>query len=204
MIFKIRGNKVSKLIDTNNIYNLLIKREADHSIRVANYSWYLGKLAGLTYQELGILFQLALYHDVGKSKIQSAVLNKKGLLTANERKIINMHPIYSYQYVLKTKFKKYAYVVRAHHERWDGKGYPDRLIGESIPYLSRIISIVDVYDALTTDRPYRKNTYTEKEALKLVCEGIGKQFDPMLAEIFIRNINYILESYDSLKATASN
>ena len=108
------------------------------------------------------------FHDIGKNKIPDSILNKCGPPTNEERKIIEKHPVYSYEYMLKSKYpKSYASIVRAHHEKLDGSGYPDNLSGNQIPIHTRIITIADIYDALTSRRPYR-SAYSSKEAIEII------------------------------------
>ncbi|SHK62091.1 HD-GYP domain-containing protein [Paramaledivibacter caminithermalis] len=179
-----------------NIENILLlnnleKREIDHSKRVANYAVNFGKVLGLKYEQQKLLYSLGLLHDIGKGKISNEILSKREPLTKLERKIIESHSVFGEKYILLIpELKAYSKVIRAHHERWDGNGYPDGLCGENIPFFSRVISLVDVYDALTMKRPYRDKVFTTKEALGIIKESCG-QFDPYLAEIFIQNAGYI-------------
>ncbi|MBU5675767.1 HD domain-containing protein [Alkaliphilus sp. MSJ-5] len=94
-------------------------------------------------------------------------------------KIIKKHPIYSEELLLKQdSLSKCAAIVKYHHEKWDDSGCPEGIKGDGIPYLARILSIVDVYDALTTDQPYREKNFTQEEALEIILKGRSKQFDP--------------------------
>lgn len=181
------------------------EREIEHSKRVAFYSENFGCVLGLENSELKRLSALALLHDIGKARIKESILNKPGALNERERKAIETHSIFSEQYILLIpELKTYSNIVRSHHERWDGKGYPDGLLEDNIPFLSRLISITDVYDALTSERTYRKKVYTKKEALKIIVDGAGTQFDPRLTKIFIKNINSILNPYELMKKAIYN
>lgn len=179
-----------------NLENRVVK----HSKRVAIYSKNFGYALGLENKELERLFVLALLHDIGKNKIEGSILNKPGSLNDLERKVIERHSIFGEQYIrLIPEFKTYSSIIRSHHERWDGNGYPDGLMESKIPFLARIISIIDVYDALTSERPYRKKVYSNKEAINIILDGAGTQFDPRLSQLFIENIDIVLNPFKSKK-----
>ena len=137
------------------------------------------------------LFSAACLHDVGKISISDTILNKPGKLTDNEFEIMKTHCSQGEQIVGQVitrtddvSFLRYAMMSAAcHHERWDGKGYPNRLEKTDIPLIARLVSIVDVYDALVSKRPY-KDAFSHEEAMAMVMEGAGTQFDPMIAEVF--------------------
>lgn len=170
------------------------KDEREHSRRVANYAANFGICFGLSKQNSKLLYELALLHDIGKGKVSRKILDKEGPLNDFERKIIESHSILG-QGCIKfvPALKEWSHVIRAHHERWDGKGYPDGLSKKSIPLFSRIISVADVYDALTSVRPYRKKAYSMEEAIKIIADGSGLQFDPEITRFFIENIFSIVE-----------
>ena len=134
-------------------------------------------------------------HDIGKIKIPDVVLNKPGKLTDNEYEIIKQHSEFGASIVKKTIYsienKEYADVAyniaKYHHERWDGTGYPLGLKGEEIPLEARIMALADVYDALVSDRVYKK-AYSKEVAMKIIQDGSGTQFDPLLASLFIECI----------------
>ncbi|MDQ7827334.1 MAG: HD-GYP domain-containing protein [Candidatus Eremiobacteraeota bacterium] len=124
-------------------------------------------------------------HDIGKIRIPREILYKPGALTDEEFKIMKLHPIYSENILYPvTSLRFLCPVVRAHHERWDGKGYPDGISGRKIPVASRIIAISDVFDALISDRPYKKGMPWEK-VRKILEEGRGTHFDPYLLDAFL-------------------
>lgn len=176
------------------------EREVNHSIRVANYGWKFSFTINMPYKKRLLLYYLSLYHDIGKGMIDNRILDKNGPLNGAESEIIRMHPLYSEQIVSSMKeLSDNAYITRAHHERWDGRGYPDGLLESNIPFLSRVISIIDVYDALTSERSYREKVYSNQEALNIIEDGSGAQFDPKLTKIFIKNFNIIVNSYKQLK-----
>lgn len=156
-----------------------------HSMRVAYYSLCLGKEMGLDENELYDLELSALFHDIGKIGVPDAVLLKPSRLTEEEFIVMKSHPSKSYE-ILKgfTHFEKVATFAKHHHERWDGRGYPDGLKAENIPLFSRIILIADTFDAMTSSRPYRKGL-EYSVAFAELREFAGSQFDPNLVEHFI-------------------
>ena len=138
-------------------------------------------------------------HDVGKIAIKDSILLKPDKLTPEEFELIKIHPAFGEKIILKLKektadsdFVEYARIFAvAHHERWDGTGYPNKLKGENIPLLGRIMSIADVYDALVTDRPYKK-AFSHEKAVQIIVEGKGVHFDPALIDLF-ETINHEFE-----------
>ena len=128
----------------------------------------------------------ALLHDVGKIVVPPEILNKNGPLTPEERKIMESHPVAGVELLRDVEFPwDVMPMIRGHHERWDGHGYPDRLAGEAIPLTARMLCVADVYDALTTDRPYRK-AFSTADALKLMEADAGRQYDPTILARFLR------------------
>ncbi len=130
-------------------------------------------------------------HDVGKIFISDAILNKPGPLTPEEFEIMKTHVVKGVEVIRRMAktmneqiFLKYAeIVVGTHHERWDGSGYPSGLKGNDIPLLGRLMALADVYDALMSDRPYKK-PFTAEEAAKIIIKGSGVHFDPVLVDVF--------------------
>ncbi len=158
---------------------------ACHSERVAVLALHLGKAIGLTPDRLRILEFAALMHDVGKIAVPSSILRKAGELTPEEWVIIRSHPARSAEIVAQVgALGEVATIVRHHHERMDGDGYPDGLAGEAIPYLSRLLAVVDTYEALTSARAYRPALQPEK-ALEIIRQGLGTHFDQALGEVFL-------------------
>jgi HD-GYP domain-containing protein (c-di-GMP phosphodiesterase class II) len=155
-----------------------------HSNRVGYYARLLAAEIGLTDADLQMLEWAALLHDVGKIGIRDDVLKKAGKLTPEEFEHIKEHPVRSYEVVRRVPQLSDALAgVRHHHERYDGKGYPDGLAGEAIPLHARIILVADVFDALTTSRSYR-GAFTWEKALGILREEAGKVSDPKLVEVF--------------------
>lgn len=161
---------------------------AGHSTRVARYSVQIGRLDGWSADEIELLHKTALLHDIGKIGVRDAVLLKEGRLTDEEFDQIKLHPVLG-ENILKQIEPADAMAdllpgVRSHHERYDGKGYPDGLAGTEIPLFGRAIAIADAFDAMTSDRPYRKGM-TDERALSILEEGKGTQWDPKLTQLFI-------------------
>lgn len=158
-----------------------------HSSRVTLIAVTLAKAVGCSGEEQEILNVAGLLHDIGKIGIRDDILLKPGRLSPEEYRIIQQHPVIGYEIMghlgLWTREKE---IVRSHHERFDGKGYPDRIVGRDIPLLSRILSVADVYDALASDRAYRVRMPEEK-ILQIMFHGAGTQFDPDIIEVF-RNL----------------
>jgi putative nucleotidyltransferase with HDIG domain len=156
-----------------------------HSERVANYALLLAKeLDKISKAEQKSFYYACLLHDIGKVHIPDQILMKPGRLTAEEYEIIKLHPVVGAEAVKNVEgIKDQIDVIRSHHERWDGKGYPDQLKGEEIPLLPRVAAIADAFDAMTSSRSYRKALPVE-EAYNRILEGKGSQFDPMLVEKF--------------------
>ena len=157
-----------------------------HCERVADYACALARDVG--YDEITMFwFRIgALLHDVGKIAVPSEILNKPGHLTPDERAIMETHAAAGYDMLRDIDFPwDILPLVRGHHERWDGTGYPDKLAGEHIAESARIVCVADVFDALTTDRPYRR-AFTWDEALGMMSRDAGKMFDPDLFPRFER------------------
>ncbi|MFQ5924941.1 MAG: HD-GYP domain-containing protein [Dehalococcoidia bacterium] len=156
-----------------------------HIDRVASYALSLGKEIGLSLREQQLLRKAAMLHDVGKLGVSESVLLKPGPLTKEEFNHVKTHTVVGEKICRPLQQDRLiAEVIRHHHERYDGKGYPDELAGEDIPLAARIMAVVDAYDALTSDRPYR-GQLSQEEALQLLREETGRQFDPKLAVALI-------------------
>jgi HD-GYP domain-containing protein (c-di-GMP phosphodiesterase class II) len=157
-----------------------------HSNRVGYYSMLLGKELGLSADEMQALRWSALLHDVGKIGIRDEVLKKSGKLTEEEFDHIKEHPVRGYNVVRENPHMREALDgVLFHHERYDGKGYPQGLEGENIPLQARIIQIADIFDALTTTRSYR-NAFSWQKALSILEEEAGSVVDPTLSRTFVQ------------------
>lgn len=158
---------------------------AGHMYRVAQGAFNLGTSLRLAPEDLRVLAQGGIVHDVGKMRVPNEILNKPGPLTKEERKAIENHTVAGYEMCARMGFMPPELaVIRSHHERPDGKGYPDRLELSQIPLLVKILSVVDVYDALTSARAYRP-AWPEAEALNYLQENRGTQFEPGLVDAWI-------------------
>jgi len=197
-IFKKANNALNqnKLLDNRSRKNRLVlnllntlstksDETRNHAARMADLAYKLGIKLGIPHSELDRLSLLASLHDIGKISISEEILIKPGELTEEEWEIIREHPERGYKIASASEeFAVIAQEILSHHERWDGEGYPQGLQGENIPYLSRIISIIDAYDVMTHARPYSK-AISKQEALAEIKRCAGSQFDPKLAEIFL-------------------
>jgi HD-GYP domain len=154
-----------------------------HSTRVADMAYKLGEIAGIKGEALEDLHLAAHLHDIGKIGIPDRILNKTGPLLPEEMAILRQHPTIGYQILARSsQLKVLAEIVLHHHERWDGKGYPDGLRSENIPLSSRIIAVCDAIDAMTSARPYRKALSIVECRLELQANQ-GLQFDPHLIQL---------------------
>lgn len=157
----------------------------EHASRMNELSLQLGKKVGLSGSELDKLSLLTSLHDIGKITIPQELLNKEEPLTDNEWKLIKKHTEAGYRIVSSMdEVSDIAEYILHHHEKWDGGGYPEGLEGEEIPFLSRILSVVDAYDVMISGRPY-KESISKEEALQEILDCAGSQFDPELAEKFV-------------------
>lgn len=155
-----------------------------HIERVASYAVMLGARSGLSERELELLRKGSILHDVGKIGVRESVLLKPGPLSEEEREHMSIHPVVGARICQPLRSQLILDMVRHHHERFDGSGYPDGLAGDKIPLAARIMALADAYDALTSDRPYRKRL-SQQEALGVICQEAGEQFDPELVPLFI-------------------
>jgi response regulator RpfG family c-di-GMP phosphodiesterase/signal transduction histidine kinase len=156
-----------------------------HSTRVTDFSMKIAAKMGFSEKEIGDLELAALLHDVGKIAVPESILNKPGKLTKEEFELIKEHPVRGEAILSPViELKEISRVVRAHHERYDGTGYPDRLKGREIPLGARIMTIADTYDSITSERPYRKAA-SHRYAVKEIIACSGTQFDPEVVENFL-------------------
>ena len=200
-----RTNDISKLQNAIIVWAAEViefrdEETGQHVERVQKYLTLLlsaMKKAGLYSAEVAAwdidaFLQSALLHDIGKIRIRDNILLKSTRLTDEELMSMKFHSLYGKMLIesLQSKvpnqiFLEYAKILaHRHHERWDGTGYPDRLKGEEIPLQARMMAIVDVYDALISERPYKK-AFLHGEAMRIVTEGRGTQFDPVLTDLFL-------------------
>jgi putative two-component system response regulator len=169
----------------SNALDLRDKETEGHSNRVTEISLKFARAVGFTEEELAHVRRGALLHDVGKLGIPDSILHKPAKLTEEEWQVMRMHPVYAYQWLSSITFLLPALdIPYSHHEKWDGTGYPLGLKGEAIPLAARLFAIVDVWDALCSDRLYRK-ALPKAEALEYICSQAGFHFDPELTKTFV-------------------
>lgn len=156
-----------------------------HCERLSAYSVALGRRLRLPEADLEALYRGGILHDLGEVGVPDAILLKPGPLTPEERQVMELHAVRGYEICKPLRsFRNVLPIIRHHHERWNGSGYPDRLRREEIPRLARILQVVDIYDALTTDRPYRR-AKTQNEALVIMEQEAAKGWwDPTLVKVF--------------------
>jgi len=172
--------------------DLLDRRDpytSEHSQRVAHLvEMILKQFPDLPYEEFEAILSAARIHDLGKIATNDFVLSKPGRLTDEEFVVIKRHPVEGSEILRRlTPYRQIVRIVRHHHERWDGKGYPDGLAGEQIPFGSRVIAVADTYDAMTSDRAYRP-AMTHEQAMAEIRRCAGTQFDPAVVAAFERAV----------------
>jgi putative nucleotidyltransferase with HDIG domain len=163
------------------------KETEGHTQRVTEMALKLAEKMGMSDIEKLDLRRGALLHDIGKMGIPDSILHKPGTLTKDEWDIMRQHPSYAYQMLSPISYLKRAIEISyCHHEKWDGSGYPRGLKGEEIPLSARLFAVVDVFDALTSDRPYRK-AWSHEDTYRYIEEQAGKHFDPQIVKIFLES-----------------
>ena len=169
-----------------------------HIIRMSKFSQILGLAAGMSEAEAEMLLNASPMHDIGKIGIPDSILLKPGKLDADEWEKMKTHSTIGAQ-ILSGHSSELMQMARTialtHHEKWDGSGYPKGISGEDIPLVGRIVALADVFDALTSERPYKK-AWPVEEAVAFIKENSGKHFDPTLAELFIANMDKIIPVRD--------
>ncbi|HKI53797.1 MAG TPA: HD domain-containing phosphohydrolase [Anaerolineales bacterium] len=162
------------------------KETEGHTQRVTTLTERLARSMGVGDEELVHIRRGALLHDIGKMAIPDGILLKPGPLTDDERELIKKHPVYAFEMLDKIKFLRPAIdIPHYHHEKWDGTGYPVGLRGEDIPFAARIFPVIDVYDALVSNRPYRKALPPE-DVREYIKADSGKHFDPQVVDAFMQ------------------
>ena len=159
-----------------------------HTQRVANTALHLGMRLGLQDSDLVALYRGGLLHDIGNIFVPDAILRKPGRLNAEEEREMRAHPIIGERIVKRLpSAADLLIIVRHHHERFDGGGYPDGLCGHKIPLLARIVSVSDAHDALASDRPYRAR-HNPEEAIETLMRGAGQQWDRELVSLLLSEL----------------
>ncbi|NTV91660.1 MAG: diguanylate cyclase, partial [Clostridiales bacterium] len=201
-VMKVAGDNMNKrkLLESRSLHSAIIssmkaalyeksQETEEHARRLISISRAVGQAIGLSEQQFDELELLSTLHDIGKIGIDDRILNKPDKLTEDEWVEMKRHSEVGYRIAIASpELMPIAEYILAHHERWDGKGYPLGLAGESIPLLSRILAVADAYDAMTEDRPYRKGM-SEDDAVIEIQLNSGSQFDPFVAETFIKIIS---------------
>ena len=181
----VRSNMISTIVKTLHEKN---PREEKHSKRVSQLCEAIGMASGLSEIEVRKLRVGGLLHDIGKIAIEEGILNKPGKLTEQEWVEIKRHPEIGYRILSSShEMLELTEGILAHHEKWDGTGYPKGLKGEAIPRVARIIAVADSYDAMTSERSYRK-ALSEEDVLKEIRRNAGTHFDPKIVKIFIEKV----------------
>jgi len=183
---KLETQTLDSLFELADILDARDKYTHGHSERVGHYAEQLAVQLELSGDRTHLAFLAGRLHDIGKCAIDNEVLHKPGALGATEREQMRRHPeVGSAMLAHFSLFRDVARFVRGHHERWDGDGYPDGLIGEAIPLEARIIAVADSYDAMTTTRPYRV-ALPHAEAIRRLHAGAGQQWDPKIVSAFVK------------------
>jgi len=178
---------------------------ARHILRISRYSVVLARALHMSPGETEVLGHAVTMHDVGKIGIPDAILFKRGPLDEEEKKVMESHTLIGSRILSDSPselMQQGQVVALSHHERWDGTGYPRRLCGEQIPLAGRICAVVDVFDAMTTTRPYRA-AFSLEEALETMRRGRGAHFDPRLLDLFMGRLDEVLEVRERLAEEAA-
>ena len=177
------------------------KETGNHIIRMAEYAGLLGRLCGFSEEKVELLRQASPLHDIGKIGIPDSILTKPGPLDADEWTEMKRHTVYGAE-ILSAASSDHLdaghLIALTHHERWDGSGYPQGLSGEHIPLMGRICAVSDVFDALTSVRPY-KDAYSNTKALNIMKSGRGTHFDPELLDLFVAHF----EDFEAIQVLCS-
>jgi len=189
---KVNNSKRNYDMIINSIKNNLYENKyesKDHYERLVMMCRQIGKILYLNKNDIENLVLLAELHDIGKVGLDKEILLREGPLTMEEWKSVKRHPELGFKIVsASTKLSHIGKGILAHHEHWDGNGYPQGLKGEEIPFIARLFSIVEAYDVMTHERAY-KPIYTKERAIKELKDNLGTQFDPNLVELFVNYIN---------------
>lgn len=167
------------------------KETEGHSERVTRLTVRLAEAMGIQGEALVDIRRGALLHDIGKLGIPDAILHKTGGLNDQEMSVVRKHPMYAYDMLKGIGYLESALAIPVfHHEKWDGSGYPQGMKGEAIPISARIFAIVDVWDALISDRPYRK-ALPREDVIAYLKDQSGRHFDPLVVDVFMQALNSI-------------
>ena len=159
-----------------------------HTLRVTEMTMKVAELAGMNDAQLAHVRRGSLLHDIGKMGVPDTILLKPGKLTDEEWAAMRKHPGYAHDLLSPIIYLRHALdIPYCHHERWDGNGYPNGLKGDQIPLAARLFAVVDVWDALRSDRPYRKG-WPEEKVIEHIKAGSGSHFDPDAVELFLKTL----------------
>jgi HD-GYP domain-containing protein (c-di-GMP phosphodiesterase class II) len=160
----------------------------DHSINVANYAVAIGCQMGFSDDQSSTLQLAAMLHDIGKILIPAKILYKATVLNNEEWEIVKQHPLSANNMLQPLPgYEEAAAIIMCHHEYYNGRGYPYGMAGDEIPFYSRIISVADAYEAMTSSRPFRKG-FSHRDAVNRIKDGSGYQFDPDIVKIFTKRL----------------
>jgi putative nucleotidyltransferase with HDIG domain len=187
-----RQNIITRTVPAQTVLALVAVAAAhdqgtdEHAHRMMHSAGATARELGCTDEDVNMLQLAALFHDIGKIGVPAAILHKPGTLNDEEWEIMRLHPQIGAQMLERTGgiFRTLAPIVVAHHERWDGEGYPFNLAGEQIPLASRILTVVDAYDAMISHRPYH-DPMSRKQAEQELLRCSGTQFDPRIVDAFL-------------------
>ena len=197
---RLRQSYNATLLALSHALDLRDHSTEGHSHRVTSYSLLIGEAMKLDHEELEALRLGALLHDIGKIGIPDAILRKPGKLTNEEWGEMRKHPVWGKGIIEDIDFlSRAADVIYAHHEKWNGQGYPQNLKGDQIPLGARIFAIADVFDALTMERPY-KDAWPPSEARDEIVRGAGTHFDPVVVDVFAQVFPQFIEVMEKSKA----
>lgn len=174
-----------------------------HIQRVGHYARLLAEGLGLSEHEQDIIYHAAPLHDIGKLGIPDAILTKPGKLTVEEFGVIKTHPQIGHDMLAESKslyLKRGALIAVSHHEKWDGSGYPQGLKGDSIPVEGRMVAIADVFDALLSERPYKK-AWPLKDVMSFFKENAGSHFDPNLIEVLFDHLSDVINIHNHIRSS---
>ena len=196
-LFEQTVTALSEAVDAKDRYT------SGHSKRVAKYARMIAAKMGKSKEEQDEIYRAGLLHDVGKIRVPAEIINKPGKLTDEEFNIIKIHPVTGYHILSGiSENSEIAVAAKYHHERYDGKGYPNGLAGENIPEIARILGVADSYDAMASNRSYR-NALPQEVVRSEIEKGMGTQFDPHIAQIMLQMIDedtdYTMKQTDSMQ-----
>jgi putative two-component system response regulator len=166
-----------------------------HILRMAHYSKHIASMLGLSIEQQNLLLEASPMHDIGKVGIPDSILLKPSKLTDEEFAFMKHHAVIGYELLNTSRFpllQVAAEIAYTHHEKFDGSGYPRGLSGNNIPLFGRIVAVADVFDALTSERPYKKSWDVEQSS-QLLKDGSGRHFDPCCVEAFFKNFDDVME-----------